>query len=262
MSGKSQSPERVDTLFGIHPVQEALRGGTKFDRIYVAEGRRNKGLATILQLAKSQHVDVRYEPWERLNSRVGKHDTHQGVVALLAAYEYVAFEDLLTRVQRSAAPPFLLVLDQIQDPHNLGAILRSAECAGVQGVILPRHKASTVTATAMKVAAGAAAYLPICRVTNLAAAIDALKQAGLWVAGTSDKAAQAYTEVDFTVPTALVIGNEEKGLRRLIAEQCDLWVSIPLHGRISSLNASVAAGILLFEVCRQREAQQKGGNVV
>ncbi len=246
-----------NTIFGVHPVQEALRSGATLERIYISEGRRGKALAEVLDLAKSQHVDVRYEPWERLNTRVGKKDSHQGVVATLAAYDYVEFEVLLARAQRAGTPPFLLLLDQIQDPHNLGAILRSAECAGVQGVILTRHKASSVTPTAIKVSAGATAYLPVCRVTNLATAIDDLKQAGLWIVGTSDKATQAYTDVDFSVPTAIVIGNEEKGLRRLIVEKCDLLVSIPLHGKISSLNASVATGVLLFEVCRQREAKNR-----
>jgi 23S rRNA (guanosine2251-2'-O)-methyltransferase len=240
-------------IFGIHPVQEALRSGTTFERLYISEGRRGKPLSDILHLAKTRNVDVRFEPWERLNTRVGKKDSHQGVVALLAAYDYVEFEDVLARAQHADSPFFLLLLDQIQDPHNLGAMLRSAECAGVQGVILTKHKASGVTPTAIKVSAGATSYLPVCRVTNLGRAIDDLKEAGVWVVGTSDKAAERYTDVDLTIPIAIVIGNEEKGLRRLVAEKCDLLVSIPLHGRISSLNASVAAGILLFEVCRQRQ---------
>jgi len=239
-------------IFGIHPVQEALLSGTTLERIYISEGRKGQVLHELVRLAKSQNVDIRFEPWERLNTRVGKNASHQGVVAILAAYDYVPFEDLLARVQHAAVSPFLLLLDQIQDPHNLGAILRSAECAGVQGVIFTKHKASGVTPTAIKVAAGATSYLPVCRVTNLATVIDDLKEAGIWIAGTSDKATQSYTEIDLTVPIALVIGNEEKGIRRRIAEKCDLLVSIPLHGNISSLNASVATGILLFEVCRQR----------
>ena len=257
MPKHSTSLRADDTIFGVHPVQEALRSEITLERIYISEGRRGKALGEVLDLARSRHVDVRFEPWERLNTRVGKKDSHQGVVALLAAYDYVEFEDLLARMQRARTAPFLVLLDQIQDPHNLGAILRSAECAGVHGVILTRHKASSVTPTAIKVSAGATAYLPVCRVTNLATAIDELKQAGLWIVGTSDKAAQTYTDVDFSAPTAIVIGNEEKGLRRLIAEKCDLLVSIPLHGKISSLNASVATGVLLFEVCRQREAKKE-----
>jgi 23S rRNA (guanosine2251-2'-O)-methyltransferase len=256
MSRKSDDSPQEQIIFGIRPVQEALRSEAALERIYVSEGRRGQALNDILSQARTRHVDVRFEPWERLNARVGKHDVHQGVVALAAAYAYVEFEEVLAGVQRADHAPLLLLLDQIQDPHNLGAILRSAECAGVHGVILPRHKASAVTPAALKVSAGAAAYLPICRVTNLATAIDQLKQAGFWIAGAADKGARAYTDVDFTVPTAIVIGNEEKGLRRLIAAQCDVLTAIPLHGKISSLNASVAAGILLFEVCRQRQARQ------
>lgn len=239
-------------IFGIHPVQEALRSDVTFERLYISEGRRGKALSDILRLAKTRKVDVRFEPWERLNARVGKKDAHQGIVALLAAYNYVEFEDVLARTQRAGIPSFLLLLDQIQDPHNLGAMLRSAECAGVQGVILTKHKASGITPAAIKVSAGATAHLPVCRVTNLSTAIDELKQAGMWIIGTSDKATERYTDVDLTIPIAIVIGNEEKGLRRLVAEKCDRLVSIPLHGKISSLNASVAAGILLFETCRQR----------
>ena len=239
-------------IFGIHPVQEALQSGTPMERLYIAQGRKGKALGEILRLAKFQGIDVRFEPWERLTSRAGKHASHQGVVGLLAVYVYTAFDDLLTRIQQANEPPFLLLLDQIQDPHNLGAILRSAECAGVQGVIITKHKAAGITPTVIKVAAGATSYIPVCRVTNLATTIEDLKQAGLWVVGTASTAAQHYSDVDLTMPVAIIIGNEEKGIRRLVAEKCDLVVSIPLYGKIASLNASVSSAILMYEVRRQR----------
>ena len=246
-----------DVIFGVHPVQEALRGGVQLDRLYVSQGRKGKAIREILDLAREQHVDVRFEPWERLNARIGGKPLHQGIVGMISSFTYIAFEELLASFDRLDDPAFFLVLDQIQDPHNLGAILRSAECAGVHGVILPRRKSVDITATVLKVSAGAAAYIPICRVTNLASTLDILKEHGLWVIGSSDKARQVYTEADLTVPIALVIGNEEKGMRRLVTEKCDLLVSIPLAGKISSLNASVASAVLAFEVRRQRQAAMK-----
>lgn len=246
-----------DVIFGIHPVQEALRGGIQFDRVYVSQGRKGKGIREILTLAKAQNVDVRFEPPDRLNARIRGKTSHQGVVGMIAAFTYVSLEEILSALDRLNEPPFLLVLDQIQDPHNLGAILRSAECAGVHGVILPKRKSADITATVTKVSAGATAYIPICRVTNVASTIDILKEHGLWVIGSSDKARQAYTDADFTMPVALVIGNEEKGMRRLVTEKCDILVSIPLAGNISSLNASVASAVLAFEVRRQRQAAMK-----
>lgn len=239
-------------IFGVHPIQEALRSGKAFERLYISHGRKGEALADILRLARSQRIDIRFEPWERLTSRAGNRTSHQGIVGILAVYTYIAFEDLLKRTLQRHEAPFLLVLDQIQDPHNLGAIIRSAECAGVDGVILPKHKAVGVTPTVIKVSAGATSYLPVCRVTNLATTIDRLKESGIWIVGTASAAQKPYTEVDFALPIALVIGNEEKGMRRLVTEKCELLVSIPLSGKIAALNASVSSAILMFEVRRQR----------
>jgi 23S rRNA (guanosine2251-2'-O)-methyltransferase len=253
--------EKGETLiFGIHPIEEALRSGQKLERLYVSNGRKGKALADIVQMAKSLGVDVHFEPWDRLASRVQSHVghasgegiSHQGVVGMVAAYAYVALEDVLLRIQDHDESPFLLLLDNLQDPHNLGAILRTAECAGVHGVIITRHKSVGVTPTVIKASAGATAYIPVCRVTNLVATIEALKAQGFWIVGTSHTAPQRYDTVDLTVPVAIVIGNEEKGIRKLVAENCDMLVSIPLSGRISSLNASVASAIVMFEVRRQR----------
>ena len=253
-------------IFGIHPIEEALRGEQKLERLYVCRERTGKALAEILRRAKAQGVDVRFEPWERLNARVrgqadgqaGATPLHQGVVGLTATYRYADLAELLAAAARRPEPPFLLALDQIQDPHNLGAMLRSAECAGVHGVILTKHKSAAVTPTVVKVSAGATAHLPVCRVTNLAAALEELQQQRIWVVGTAGTAPQRYDAVDWTTPVAIVIGNEEKGLRRLVAEKCDLVVSIPLAGKIAALNASAASAIVMFEVRRQRNAKSMG----
>jgi 23S rRNA (guanosine2251-2'-O)-methyltransferase len=257
--------ESVNSLiFGVHPILEALRGAQKLERLYVSNGRKGKVLEDILRLAKRQGVEVRFEPWERLTARVqseaavrtGVEIVHQGVVGLAATYPYVEFKELLAIAQKQSEPPFLLVLDQIQDPHNLGAILRSAECAGVHGIILPKHKAASVTPTVVKVSAGAAAYLPVCRVTNLADTLAELQKNRIWVVGAVSTAPQLYDQIDFVMPVAIVIGNEEKGLRRLVAEQCDFVTTIPLYGKIASLNASVASAILMFEARRQRKIKK------
>lgn len=250
-----------EIIFGIHPVQEALRSGKKFDRLYISQGRKGKGLTEILALAKSRRIEVRFEPWERLTSRVGAAASHQGVIGVTSSFLYRAFEDLLVTFPQYDEPPFLLLLDQIQDPHNLGAILRSAECAGVHGVIIPKRKAVDITPTVVKASAGATAYIPVCRVTNLASTIERLKERGIWVVGTSGSAQQQYTTIDFTVPVALVIGNEEKGMRRLVAEKCDMLAAIPLYGKIASLNASVSSALLMFEVRRQRNLKTEIRNL-
>jgi len=258
--------EKISNIvFGIHPVWEALRGGKKLERLYISRGRKGRAIAEILHLAKSRGVDVRFEPWERLTSRLqnefctpaGEALSHQGVIGVMATYSYVAFENLVSGIQEHNESPFFLLLDHIQDPHNLGAILRSAECAGVHAVIITKDKSVSVTPTVVKVSAGAAAYIPVCRVTNLVSTIEKLKQNEIWVVGTSSAAQQRYDTVDFTMPIAIVIGNEEKGVRKLVAERCDMLVSIPLHGKLSSLNASVSSAIVMFEVRRQRSINDK-----
>lgn len=244
-----------DIIFGIHPVLEALRSGKEIERLYIGKGKKSNSISEILAFAKAHHIECRFEPWERLTKRTGGNSKHQGTIALCRqAFSYASLEDLFARASQKNETPFFVILDQIQDPHNLGAILRTAECAGVHGVILAKRNAAEVTPTAMKVSAGAAAYIPVCRVTNIASTIDQLKQQQLWVVGTSGDAPQKYTASDFTVPLAVVIGNEEKGMRRLVAEKCDFMVSIPLYGKISSLNASISSALMMYEVRRQRDA--------
>lgn len=241
-----------NVIFGIHPIEEALRTGQAFERLSISRGRKGKAIADMLSLAESRGIEVRFETWERLNMLAGGLVSHQGVVGTTTTYTYADFETVLEQARQQNDSPFFLLLDHIQDPHNFGAILRSAECAGVQGVIFPKDHSVHVTSTVVKVSAGATAHLPICRVTNLASTIDTLKHAGIWVIGTATHAGQAYDRVDLTMPAALVIGNEEKGIRRLVLEKCDVVVSIPTYGKIASLNASVSSAILMFEVRRQR----------
>lgn len=244
-----------EIIFGIHPVLEALRSGKDIERLYVAQGKTSKAISDILSLAKARHIECRFESWERLTKRSGENSRHQGAIALCrSAFSYASLDDLFARASQKNEAAFFLILDQIQDPHNLGAILRTAECAGAHGVIIAKRNAAEVTPTAMKVSAGAAAYIPVCRVTNIASTIELLKQQQLWVVGTSGDAAQTYTASDFSVALAVVIGNEEKGMRRLVAEKCDFMVSIPLYGKISSLNASISSALMMFEVRRQRNA--------
>ncbi len=245
-----------DIIWGIHPVQEALRSGAAIDRIYIGDGRKGAGIHEIVREAKTQGIEVRFEPYERLAKRAQGNASHQGVVALSVTFEYASLEKLLAASKERGEPPFFIVLDQIQDPHNFGAILRSAECAGAHGVIIAKRKAAEVTPIVVKAAAGATAYLPVCRVTNIAETLEELKQHGVWVIGSSDQAMQAFTDADFTGAIALVIGNEGEGIRRLVADRCDLMVSIPLYGRVSSLNASVASALLAFEVRQQRNRRK------
>ena len=234
---------------------ESLQSGKDIERLYVGKGKKSKAVSEILSLAKAKRIDCSFESWESLTKRAEGNSRHQGVIALCRhAFSYASLEDLFARASQKNEAAFFLILDQIQDPHNLGAILRTAECAGVHGVILAKRNAAEVTPTAMKVSAGAATYIPVCRVTNIASTIEQLKQQQLWVVGTSGEAPQIYTNSDFTVPLAVVIGNEEKGMRRLVAEKCDFMVSIPLYGKISSLNASISSALIMFEVRRQRDA--------
>ncbi|MDF2668402.1 MAG: methyltransferase [Paenibacillus sp.] len=177
---------------------------------------------------------------------------HQGVVAQVTAYDYIELEELINKAQENGNVPFLLILDEIEDPHNLGSILRTADCAGVHGVIIPKRRSVGLTATVSKTSAGAIEYVPVARVTNLAQTIERLKEAGIWIAGADVSGEQNVYKADFKMPLAIVIGNEGKGIGRLIKDKCDFLVTLPMQGRINSLNASVAASVLMYEVVRQR----------
>lgn len=230
---------------------EALRAERPLHKLMVARGAGEGSIRTILALAREQGVPVQEVDRSRLDAMAQSH-AHQGVIALAAPRQYAEPEELLERARQRGEDPLLLVLDGIEDPHNVGSLLRTAECAGAHGAILPERRAAGLTPAAVKASAGAAEHLPVARVTNLVRTLEWLKEQGLWIAGADAAGPQLYTEVNLKGPLALVIGSEGKGLARLVREHCDYLVRLPLHGKVNSLNASVAGGILLYEVVRQR----------
>jgi 23S rRNA (guanosine2251-2'-O)-methyltransferase len=239
------------TVYGVLPVLELLRSGSRrIDKIIVVEGARESRLAEILELARQQGIVVDREPRERLGHLLRSDVNHQGIAALTAAAAYTDPDEIL---QRSASPELLLLLDGVEDPRNFGAILRTADCAGVQGVFIPERRAVGITETVAKSSAGASEYVPVAKVPNLNRFIEHLKVRNIWVVGTAGDAEMNYTDWHWTRPSALVLGNEGSGIHRLVAENCDVLVKIPMYGKIQSLNVSVAAGVILFEARRQRE---------
>jgi len=236
---------------GKHSVLEALRAGRTINKIWIADNAQKPFAGPIVAEAKNHGIVVQFIDKRKLD-QMAEGVAHQGVVAQVAAYEYVEIEDILAAARRKNEDPFILILDEIEDPHNLGSILRTADCTGVHGVIIPKRRSVGLTATVSKTSAGAVEYVPVARVTNIAQTIEELKEAGVWVAGTDVSAAQDVYKASFKLPIALVIGNEGKGVGRLIKEKCDFLVKLPMSGHVNSLNASVAAGVLMYEVVRQR----------
>ena len=254
--------DSTNTIYGLIPVLEALRVGHKqLEQIAIAEGARHERLRELLELAKRNRVPVHRVPRLALDRAVPG-ATHQGVVAKTAASNYRDAEELLEELGtqvNSANKPLVLGLDAVEDPRNLGAILRTAECAGVGGIFIPERRAVGLTATVAKAAAGALEHVSVARVTNLVQLIEQLKQRNIWVIGAAADGTSDYTEWDWTVSSALFIGGEGAGLHRLVRERCDALVRIPVLGRIESLNVSVAAGIILYEALRQRTARHSIG---
>lgn len=244
-------PENVTMIIGRNPVREALRSGTPIDTVYISQS--SGGLGEIVALAKEQGAVLKTVNDQKL-SQMAQGGVHQGVIAFGAAASYVDLEELLAVSARKGTKPFLIICDEIEDPHNLGAIIRTAETAGADGVIIPKRRSAMLTPTVQKTSAGAASWLPVARVPNLGAAIDRLKEAGVWIYGT-DMNGSLYIETSFDGGVALVIGSEGKGMSRLVREKCDFLVKLPMMGRITSLNASVAAGIFMYEVVRQRNVK-------
>ena len=238
-------------IAGRQPLLEALKSRQPIDQILILHGTAGAQIQQIKQLAREQHIAVKEADKERFREVSGDTVT-QGVLALVNDYRYAEIEDILALAQRQNEPPFLLVLDEIEDPHNLGALVRTAECAGVHGVIIPKHHAASVNQTVIKTSAGATSHMPIARVTNIAQTLDELKKANIWIVGTDMQAEKKYFEHDYRGAVAVVIGSESSGMRRLVKEKCDFLVSIPMHGKIASLNASVAGGLVLFEAAKLR----------
>jgi len=240
-----------DIIEGRNAVIEALRAGRAIDKIFIAKGDVDKTLGHIASKAREQGVVV-VEADRRKLDFMSRTKAHQGVIALVALQEYCEIKDILAVAQERNEAPFVIVCDEISDPHNLGAIIRSAECVGAHGVVIPKRRSAGLTAIVGKASAGAAEYMAIARVANISAAIKELKEAGLWVYGTAADGASGLWTTDLTGPIALVIGSEGDGMSRLVRESCDFVLSLPMKGKLNSLNASAAAAVTMYEVLRQR----------
>lgn len=243
--------DRDDIIEGRNAVTEALRAGRSIDKIYIAKGGVDKTIGHIASKARDMGIVVVEADRRKLDAMSVK-GAHQGVIALCAVREYVETEDILAIADERGEPPFVIVCDEISDPHNLGAIIRTAECAGAHGIIIPKRRSAGLTSIVGKTSAGAAEHMAVARVPNLSAAIKELKSRGLWVFGSAAGAEGRLWETDFRGPVCLVIGSEGGGMSRLVTENCDFLVSIPMRGKINSLNASAAAAVLMYEVLRQR----------
>lgn len=235
---------------GRNPVIEAYRSGKTIDKLFVLDGCQDGPVKTITREARKQHTIISYVSKERLDQLSETHH-HQGVIVIAAAYDYASVDDILAKAREKGEAPFIFLLDGIEDPHNLGAIIRTANLAGAHGVIIPKHRAVGLTATVARTSAGALNFTPVAKVTNLGATMDELKKEGLWFVCADMKGEVMYRQ-NLTGPIGLVIGNEGEGVSRLVREKCDFTASIPMKGDIDSLNASVAAGVLAYEIVRQR----------
>jgi 23S rRNA (guanosine2251-2'-O)-methyltransferase len=239
----------MSIFHGINPVAEALRANPeKIERICIERGQKNPRIQEIIDLARQNHVRISFEEKSWID-RKAEGERHQGVLCYAAEMDTYSPEDILAQTK---SPGLLVVLDGIEDPHNLGAILRSAEAAGADGVFLPQHRSASISATVVKASAGAASHIKLARSANVAQLIELIQKSGFWVVGLAAEATQSIWEIDLKVSTALVLGNEGSGLHRLVKQKCDFLVSLPIYGSVSSYNVSVSAGIALYEVMRQR----------
>ena len=240
----------TEMMEGRNAVLEAFRSGKCVDKLFILDGCQDGPVRTIAREARKHDTIVKFVPKERLDS-MSETGAHQGVIAQVAAYDYSTVEDILKKAEDKGEAPFIILLDNIEDPHNLGAIIRTANLAGAHGVIIPKHRAVGLTATVAKTSAGALNYTPVAKVANLGQTIDELKEKGIWFV-CADMDGEVMYRQNLTGPIGLVIGNEGNGVSRLVKEKCDFTTAIPMNGDIDSLNASVAAGVLAFEIVRQR----------
>jgi 23S rRNA (guanosine2251-2'-O)-methyltransferase len=249
----------MDKLTGIHAVKEALEARRPIDRIAIAKGRQDTRVEEIVQLARKQGVPVRFEDRGQID-RLANSKDHQGVVALAAARAAASLEDILANANANGhgQPGLIVLLDGVEDPHNLGAIVRTALAAGAHGVVIPERRAAGLTDTVARASAGALAHLPVAKVTNLVRTMEELKEAGYWLVGLDEQGEKNYTEVDYTSPVGIVLGSEGQGLHELTRKRCDFVVSLPTTGPVKSLNVSVAGGVVLFEAIRQRNSRHRG----
>lgn len=239
-----------DYIIGKNPVIEALKSNRDINKILVAEGSQKGQMQQVIGLAKESNVLVQFVPKKKIDQLV--EGNHQGVVAQVAAYQYAELDDLFRAAEEKNETPFFILLDEIEDPHNLGSIMRTADAVGAHGIIIPKRRAVGLTATVAKASTGAIEYIPVVRVTNMSRTIDELKERGIWIAGTDAKGKEDYRRFDGSLPLGLVIGSEGKGMGRLIRDKCDFLIHLPMAGHVTSLNASVAAALLMYEVFRKR----------
>jgi 23S rRNA (guanosine2251-2'-O)-methyltransferase len=247
----------MDKLTGIHAVREALEAGRAFDRIVIARGRQDTRVEEIVQLARARNISLRFEDRSQLE-RLADSKDHQGIVGLVASRAAGTLDEILVAANAGAGrgeKGLIVLLDGVEDPHNLGAVIRTALAAGAHGVVIPERRAAGLTDTVARASAGALAHLPVAKVTNLVRTMEELKEAGYWLVGLDEQAEKTYTEVDFSSPVGIVLGGEGKGLHELTRKRCDFVVSLPTVGPVKSLNVSVAAGVVLFEVLRQRRGK-------
>ena len=239
-----------DLIMGRNTVLEALRSNRDIHKIWIAEGATKGQIQQVIAVAKENKVMIQTAPKKKLDQMV--EGNHQGVIAQVAAYQYAEIDDMFKLAESRKEDPFILLLDELEDPHNLGSILRTADASGVHGVIIPKRRAVGLTATVAKSSTGAIEHIPVARVTNLSRTIEELKERGVWIAGTDAKGSQDYRLMDGTLPLGIVIGSEGKGISRVIKEKCDFLYHLPMVGHVTSLNASVAASLLMYEVYRKR----------
>lgn len=239
-----------DLIIGRNPVIEVLKSSRDINKIWVAENSLKGQAQQITKLAKERGITINFVPKKKIDQMV--EGNHQGVIAQVAAYEYVHVDDILNVAEQRGELPFLLLLDEIEDPHNLGSIMRTADAVGAHGIVIPKRRAVGLTATVAKSSTGAIEHIPVARVTNMARTIDELKEKGVWIVGTDAKGADDYRNLDGKMSLALIIGSEGKGIGRLIKEKCDFLIKMPMVGHVTSLNASVAASLLMYEVYRKR----------
>ena len=241
---------------GRNPVIEALTSGENIEKIYIQKGNIQGSAQKIINLARKKKIQVTEVDKNKLNA-IAETDSHQGVIALVSPIEYVSVDDIIKRAEDKGEQPFIVILDEIEDPHNLGSVIRSANAFGAHGVIIPKHRSASVTATAVKTSAGACFYTPVAKVTNLVNTMKELKKMGIWITGADMGGEKDIYSADFTGPIAIVIGNEGSGMTRLVREECDFIVNIPMVGEIESLNASVSASIFMYKVSEVRGKEVK-----
>lgn len=244
-----------DIIYGKNPIIEALEAGHEINKMLLLEGSRDRNLQKIIEMARSKKILLQFVE-RKMMDKIAEGENHQGVIAYISPYEYYEVDALLQIARDKGEPPFLIICDEITDPHNLGSIIRTANAVGAHGVIIPKRRSAAINQTVVKTSCGAVEYVPVARVTNITQTIKSLQKEGVWIVGT-DMGAPVYHEANLTGSIAIVVGNEGDGISRLVKESCDFMISLPMMGAVSSLNASVACGIVMYEVVRQRNIKAK-----